>query len=537
MSQNHLIKKLSGLNTASHRFLSPIVSGTLLILASPDFDLFPLAFIGLIPLYLSIRDARPLQAAAMGWLMGFVFIFGGSLWWVPLLENFANLPRLSSIGLTIAICAYQALTYLLWGGICSLLARRCRLNWLIIAPFCIVIAETAIPFIFKTYLAITVWRAWPLIQIAEIGGPPAVSALIVSGNLIIAEAVPALRKQGMPGKAAKIGAAVFVFILILGWIRAGHIAVVRKKAAALQVGMVQPNFGIVSAEERKINGDKYIRALRRASVMLAEQNAELIVWPESSWPYLFDRQMKQAYPPGHPWELRPGVKGRLLFGALTHTFGGADVYNSAVLVSESRAIAGRYDKTHLVPFAEYIPFGETFPQAAERCRTKLPDWPDIVSGESPQILCDDGLHIGMLICSEDMNMNFAHEIARQKPNLLVSIASDAWFGESAAARQHLALASFRAVETRRDFIRCTNTGVSVVIDALGRVKSEGPLIDVPVNEPQPAMALMDKVRLSDVFAPGPYVARFFPYGCLVLLVAIISLNRRSKRSAKSVQSV
>jgi len=322
MLPNHLIKRLSGLNTTWHRFLSPTISGALLILASPGFDLWPLAFIGLIPLYLSIRDAGPLEAAIMGWFMGFVFIFGGSPWWIPLLENFANMSWLSSAGMGIALCAYQGLAYLLWAGLCSLLARYVGLSWLLTAPLCMVLTETAIPFIFKMYLAITLWQAWPLVQIAELGGPPIVSALIVLGNLMIAETILALSQRRKIGHAVKIGAALFAVLLMFGWIRAVHVSMIREKSPALQVGMVQPNFGIISVKERKKNGGKYIRALRDATIQLAEQNAELILWPESAWPYLFDRQMKREYPPGHPWELRPGVKTRLLFGSLTHTFGG-----------------------------------------------------------------------------------------------------------------------------------------------------------------------------------------------------------------------
>ncbi|MCP4113709.1 MAG: apolipoprotein N-acyltransferase [Desulfobacteraceae bacterium] len=517
-------------DTRLQKALLTLLSAFLIILAAPPFDLWPLAFVCLVPFYSGIRHSSPWLSAGLAWMMGFAAILGGSIWWVPLLENFASLSLISSLGLTIAICAYQSLVFAVWAGICSLLFCKWGLSWLLTGPLCIVLAEAALPFIFKLYLSVTIWRAWPLIQAAELGGPPAVSALIVLGNLVAAETVLAISKHCWPGSAVKLGALVFIFVLALGWIRAEHIATIRRKASVLKVGLVQPNFGIVSIKERKNNGDKYIRALRQATSGLAGQKSELIIWPESSWPYLFDRQMKHEYPPGHPWELRPGKKTKLVFGTLSHTFGGTDIYNSAVFLSETGLIAGKHDKVCLVPFAEYIPFSETFPEAAKRCRANLPLWPDIVPGEFPKVLSDGKLRIGSLICSEDIDMNFVHKIALQKPNLLVSLINDAWFGGSAAPRQHLALAVFRAVETRRELVRSTNTGVSAIIDALGRVQSEGPLIDASRNKPRQVTTLAGNVALLETFALGPYTIRFFPYGCLLILAAaIIGTRKRRKK--------
>lgn len=79
-----------------------------------------------------------------------------------------------------------------------------------------------------------------------------------------------------------------------------------------------------------------------------------------------------------------------------------------------------------------------------------------------------------MICSEDIEPDYVGQLARSKPNQLVAIISDGWFGESAAPHQHLALATFRAVELRRDVVRATNTGVSAIVDAVGRVRVEGP---------------------------------------------------------------
>ncbi len=518
------------LNTSSViKIFSALLSAILLVLAAPPYDLWPLALIALVPLYLSIRKESMLRAGGLAWLTGTVAIAGASHWWQPLLKDFAHLSAPSSLGLTLAICAYQGLVFALWAAACVLLTRKFKVSWLLAGPLCFALAEVAVPFIFKLYLGITVWRAWPLIQIAELGGPAAVSALVVFINLIAAEVILAIHAHRMPGWAVKAGTFVLVLILAAGCIRALHIAYIQREAPQLRAGLVQPNFGVLSPQDRKRNGHKYIRTLRKATLNLSSQNADLIIWPETAWPYLFDQRMQREYPKGHPWQLRPGAKGQLLFGALTHTFGEDDVNNSVVLVSDTGAIAGRYDKSRLVPFGEYIPFSEKFPDRAKRLRKRLPQWPDIKPARSPQLLTDGKLRIGVLICSEDIDPAYVHQVARKNPNLLVSIVSDAWFGNSAAPGQHLALAAFRAVETRRYLARSTNTGVSAIVDAVGRLKLEGPLYQVKVGRPLPATALSDTIALLETFAIGPYTVKYFPYLCLTtLVIAIFSAPLRKR---------
>lgn len=503
-----------------------ISSAALLVLAGPPFDLWPLALMALVPLCLVLRQTSPLRAAGLAWLTGVLLYFGACLWWGPLLVRFAQMPSLASIGLAFAVSVYQAVVFALWAGASAFLVRRCHVSWLISGPLCFVLAEAIIPFIFKSYLAITVWRVWPMLQVAELGGPSAVGALLVLANLILAEVTIAVRRRRFPSKPARWAAVVCLLLVSCGWLRAVHIAAVRAEAPRLRVGIVQPNAGILSLEERKRHGRRLIERLREATIELGRRGAELIIWPESAWPYLFDRRQEREYPPGHPWELRPGVGGRLLFGTLTHAFGGLEVYNSAVLVQESGQITGSYDKARLVPFAEYIPFAKAFPAVEYELRVRLPEWPDISAADEPHILVDGDLRLGILICSEDLDMSYVHGIARHGPNILVVLASDAWFSDSVASYQHLALATFRAIETRRDLARATTTGVSAIIDSLGRISVEGPVAPVLQGRLSLATLLEGDVAMMDTFALGPYTIGFFPYAsCLLLLMAIFEGRR------------
>ncbi len=518
-------------NYKTGNFVTCIGSALLVVLAAPPFNLWPLAFLSLIPIYLLIRNASPLVATFWSWLTGFLILLGGTFWWVDLLGRFADLSLPSSLGITFLFCAYQAIPYAIWGGVCSLLHRRYRVSWIVSGPLVIALSEMIVPFFFKMYLGITLWRVWPLTQVAEIGGPTAITALLALINIVIAEALLSAKEHRMPAIVTKAGMAAILAVLLLGWGRASYIDSVRNGAPSLKVGILQPNFGIVSVEERKHKGEKYIKKLRDATQDLAKEDVDLIVWPETAWPFLFDRQMTREYPPGHPWEMRPGVKGRLLFGTLSHTFGGVDVYNSAVLVSGTGQITGRYDKVERVPFSEYIPFAKRFPEWAKDIREQTTMWPDIVKGSGPEVLVDGDLRVAPLICSEDTDMRYVHEVARKKPNLLVTIASDAWFGESGGAEQHLALATFRAVETRRDLVRATNTGVSAIITASGKVQFEGPLFNVTDGLAQKPTLLTGQVALMEKPGFGPYLIPFFPLACLLGLAAAIMRNMKQQPSS------
>lgn len=505
-----------------------LLAASLLALAAPPWDLWPFAFAGLATLYLTIRERSIARAAGIAWSVGTLTMAMCSPWWVPLLRRFADVPWLAAVPATVLLSAYQAIPFALWGGACRWLHRRFALSWLFVAPLCIILAETAVPFLFKFYLAVTVWRVWPLVQIAELGGPPAVSGMLVLGSLALAETFSSLRRSRRPRRAVGYGAILFLLLLCAGGLRGLQVERARTLAPRLRVGVVQPNFGLVSRRERDRHGHRYLETLRRATLELYERGARLIVWPETAWPFLLDRRMRREFPPDHPWELRPGVLGRLLLGTLTHRFGGTEVYNSVVLIDEAGAIAGRYDKNRLVAFAESIPFAEAFPARAQRLRDRFPDWPRITPGEEVGLLIDGELRIATLICSEDVDFELARKVFRLRPNLIVALASDAWFGHSAAPKQHLALSLFRAVEARRDMVRATNHGVSAILDATGRIRRENGLAEaMPGSEPT-ADLLIGDVALLEIAAHGASLSCLFPAACLGALVAAVFVVERRR---------
>jgi apolipoprotein N-acyltransferase len=160
-----------------------------------------------------------------------------------------------------------------------------------------------------------------------------------------------------------------------------------------------------------------------------------------------------------------------LFGAILsiNRNGETRYYNSAVLANGMGQILGIYDKMLLVPFGEYIPFGDIFPWLYSWTPNSSGFW----SGENDGPLMLGTHPLSVNICYEDifpgqirMLMNGGRD--RRVPEVIFNLTDDSWFGNTVEPMEHLALASFRAIEHRRPLVRATNTGVSAIIDPVGR---------------------------------------------------------------------
>jgi apolipoprotein N-acyltransferase len=205
--------------------------------------------------------------------------------------------------------------------------------------------------------------------------------------------------------------------------------------------------------------------VERSIALEKKKKIDLLVWPESAYAGALPTEFQAA---GNL--IKGDVRAPLLFGSIRVKNLATDpkFYNSALLLDREGKILGTYDKIHLLAFGEYIPLGDTFPFLYSLTPYAGRFWP----GENPEALVLNGWRFAPLICYEDILANFTRWIVNEtKPNVLVNLTNDAWFGKSHEPTIHLQLARLRSIEHHIPMIRSTNSGISAFIDPVGRVRA------------------------------------------------------------------
>jgi apolipoprotein N-acyltransferase len=228
----------------------------------------------------------------------------------------------------------------------------------------------------------------------------------------------------------------------------------------ISVSLLQGNI----PQDLKWREDRLVSTLETYRRLVLASPGKLIVLPETALP-LFLEQV----PPAYLTELGSHARangGDLVLGVPERSTDGRSYFNSVASLGSSPSQI--YRKVHLVPFGEFIPFKPLFQWFIDLMQIPLGDFARGAVTQRP--LAVAGQRLAMNICYEDV---FGEEIIRQLPEatLLANISNDAWFGDSIAPRQHLQISQMRALETGRDMLRATNTGMTVIVDHSGRVRA------------------------------------------------------------------
>ena len=244
--------------------------------------------------------------------------------------------------------------------------------------------------------------------------------------------------------------------LTYGTVRLNQVRQMMAGAPKIKVGMVQVNMGIF--EKRSEVKEGHERHLAQSRELEKRNAPDLIVWPESA----ILKRLPRSLPSSAKSVVRD-LKTPIIFGGLST--GDDKLYNTAFITDGSTNVVAHYDKTYLLAFGEYVPFGETFPKLYELS----PESGQFTAGTRLNALPLGKWRIAALVCYEDVLPGFTRKMVRQtNPHLMINITNDAWFGDSQEPWIHLALAQFRAIEHRRYLVRSTNSGVSAFIDPTGR---------------------------------------------------------------------
>lgn len=491
--------------------LGSLLSGTLLALSFPGGGNSSLAFIGLVPLMFAVQAASGKKAALFGLLAGFVFFMISLGWLHNLTGTVAGTALKASalLGYTV-LALYCALYFIPLAVTVSACVKRWGVgSWrtnlrLMFAATMVWVASEYLRGIFFTGfpwnpLGVSQYASPALIQIAEWGGVYIVSACIVWMNtalfITLHQYIHGIRaRKYRPHGELMLGLLPLALSVAYGLHILFNPAPLRQ---SVSVALVQPN--IPQTEKWDQEKDQEIRdhleELTEMAVRLG--GIDLVIWPETALP-----DFVRVSRPSHALvKQMAGLGTPLLTGSMDISFSetGRTYFNSSLLYGTNGNIIAKYDKQHLVPFGEYVPF----PRFMKKF---TPVEVDFKGGTESMLFPLQGkASFSVLICFEDTVAPLAVNAVRNGARWLVNQTNDAWFDPSAQSEQHLAHAVFRCVENRIPMARCCNTGITCTIDAYGNVtRNLKPRVSgFTVNEVHPRPVGLEKTfytRNGDAFA-------------------------------------
>jgi len=505
-----------------------VLSAGLQIVIFPLPNLYWLSWIAVAPLIVAILRARvpetlqlddqtrllpatPWQGFVLGYVCGILWFAGTCYWIFDTMHRYGGMP-ISAAGLALILfCMYVGLYHGMFGLLLALVAGSCvggssvggsRVGGqntaasgaairrtLVAAPFLWVAVELA-----RTRITAFPWELlgyaqtgnFALTRVATFTGVYGLSFEIVLVNSVFAAALLVAKKRR---KALLAAACAAVVILQTGqWLAPPPVAM---DHTAL---LVQPNIPVQTGEMwTKEYFQSTLRDLTAISLHPAGekdgQRYDLIVWPESPSPFytndpLFRDAVSELARQSGTWvvagsigitpamhaTMNATVNATVNNGGESSGGQSSQIFNSAALVSPQGEWVGRYDKVHLVPFGEYLPFPQVFAFAGGLTK----EVGEFQRGASRTPLDAGGQRLGMFICYESIFPDEVRQGPLQGAQVLVNISNDGWYGDSGAWKQHLQQTQMRAIENGRWLLAATNTGMTASVDPYGRIVAATP---------------------------------------------------------------
>lgn len=455
-----------------------LASGVLLGLAHPPFRLLLPSFVGLVPFVwwlegLPAGEEGRSEAKRGGFLLGFVYFSIMLYWLVTALIWYTPLAVLAFLAPALILAWFTSLMTLGIHGV------RDRLGWP--AWIALPVFWTAVEW-FRSHIP---QIGFPWMQLgdslayyprlagaADLVGVRGLSFWLVTANALLAAAL--LRRRRRAGGLAPVLALLVILLLPIGYSLLRWETLELRPAA--RVAVVQPNVPEDIKLQHEIATDSAMRATetlvaRHAAAWRGE--VDLLVLPETVLP-----QHLEYRPDLLGWTAALGerLETRVLiggFGADALGEGEYAIFNSAFLLEPDGAVGPRYDKRYLVPVVERVPFVNPAWFTSQRY------FGGFGRGVDAPTYRTDGAGFGILICYESIYTRLTRHYRRNGADFLVNITNDAWFGReepwwsrSSALWQHPAHLVMRSIESRMGSARSANTGISMLVDPLGRVSHE-----------------------------------------------------------------
>jgi len=499
--------------------LLPVITGLLLFCSFPKINQAWLAWVSLVPLLFFLASVRNLRVAFLGSLIAFWIQAFLLLAWIP-----SVLVHYGGTGFALAwfLFAMLAVYLALFPAFACLIIRygmnRKGNRFLLIFPFAWLSMEYAIShFLFGGFPWLLMGYSQSsfalLMQCADLAGVYGISLVVVGVNTAIAWYF--LRR---PQKGA-YWPVCLTALLVLGCLWYGTLAERAWGGVAASHGVAMLQGNLSADDPPDVLAWKYQDGYKEMVRKLGSGNDDLLILPESPTPALYEtdpsyravmRQLARGFPMG------------MVFNNIGTGLGSAGelYYNSAYFISQDGSALERYDKIHLVPFGEYIPYKDLFFFAGSITR----DVGSFSAGSQYLTPAIDDKPVSAIICFEAVFPDLVRRLVQKGGRLIINLTNDAWYGDSAAPYQHFTIARWRAVENRRFLLRAANSGISAVITPTGEVKSATRILDKAVCHGQ--FAFLDDHSIYARFG------NFLLIPCVIIVVWAIAYvclkgNKRS----------
>jgi apolipoprotein N-acyltransferase len=495
-----------------------VLSGVLQVLPFPIAGPTPLwrtvfCWIAILPLLWALlgndKSGKPLtlrQGAALGYVCGFVWYMGNCYWIYQTMYLYGGLAKPIAAGILVLFCLYLGLYHALFGIlIAAFRTRFSRQTALLLVPFAWVAVELA--------RARITGLPWDLLGIAQVDNPLLIRLAPITGayglSFIIA-AVNALwlihvrvRERRFTRLALTIAGVIIVVLYVAGLRFLSNPKLSPTTATAT---LVQENLEVGAAAtgpepttQQFLDSFSYLSRYPSQHFLLgipelpgtegvylihqhapvegavaptpAPPQTDLIVWPESPAPFEEnDPQFRSAISALARAANAPVIVGNIGAERDPNVSRGYDQYNRASFINPDGAFIGSYDKMHLVPFGEYVPYKRLFFFAG----SLLQEVGLFDPGRKRTVFTTGGHTYGVFICYESIFADEMRQYALQGADVLVNISNDGWYGNTSAAWQHLNMVRMRAIENHRWILRATNTGVTAAVNPYGHVTVAAP---------------------------------------------------------------
>lgn len=502
--------------------MATLASALLYALAFPPWNVHLLAWVALVPFFYVLREASPWRGAFLGLLWGVAMIWCVGIWLPPALAHYYQQP----LGFALLFAAGASVVFIgiyhaAFGACAAAIAPRLPGLASVVATAALWVAWefakarvfTGDPWLLLGYAIAGEAR---MVQIADLGGVYALSFVVVLANATFAEVLGSRRHVTFVAVPLLVVAGCYAYGV---WRLADELPTTPR----IPVVVVQGNNDMGAEWRDEIYGAGLETYLRLSYDAAPKTERSLIVWPESSITFFLADEPLYREQIGR---MLRAANASLVLGGPYREGTGDDVrfFNSAFALDESGEVVDRYDKGHLMPFAEYFPLRtiEFLQRRFERVRY-------FTAGERGDTLETSFGTMAPAICFEGMFPELVGAQMRQGARVLLSLSNDAWLGSGAGPEQHLWMMAVRAVENRTWVVRATTTGISAILDPFGRVVARSER-DVPTTLHGDIVALAVDTfykRYGDVFAWLCVAMSLAAAKAAALIAATTSRHRKS----------